>query len=775
MMRGFGRVLGLDWSQANDQMFPANITPDGLAGWPLMHPVEKLCNSNGSPCMRGTIAPRTDDIAALNRLYPVTQANLANLTGKQVTAAATISIQGTVSFRSGQGMQGVNVVARPLIAGTGQPDMRYPAATVTGALFCGNAGNAVSGWNDASGNALSRWGSNDVALEGAYDLSGIPLPPGETSADYQLTFEAVNPLYTGVESVGPYSLGQVAPSGTMPVVVVHGLTAGASVEQDVTIEDSANDDNSGNDGYEANPAAVQLTGEWMARLGSYGHTSWFRWHVRANRQVTVEAQPLDESGHQTEDKARLLIGVWDGGDTLGTLPAVGTPQPFNAVPPGLTLLRFESGGEGDVRIGIADQRDDGRPDFAYLGRVLYADTITPQRISVNGGPIIIDGMGFRPGNTVSVNGVLAQITSLTPTEITAIAPPAGAGLTGSVDVTVTDPVTQGWTTIEGGLSYDAANSDSIGIVTAPSGTVGVGAPVPFTVRTVAADGVTPAGGITVTYTVTNGTASLGCGQAACSVTTSGDGLATMMVSANSTVSATVKAALANGAAVRAQFTGVTPPTIAPVNGTLYLAAGVMFSWTPQAIVLNAGAPFPGQTVTWSASSGISVPTSSTISDANGLAAAQVSVGPFAPNTSAMVNACLQGGSPGGAGCAQFTIDSVHPEAAQLIAVSGAGQVLSAGEVPAQIVLRVEDASGHPMAGGIVTYYETLRTWTPACPAQGTCPQGAVIDMQDGQVTSAADGTVSFAPLTANDEPTRLEVLAVTGDAGVVEFEIDQHP
>jgi hypothetical protein len=49
LLRGFGRALGLDWSQANDQMFPGNTTPDGLLGWPLMHPVEKLCNSNGKP------------------------------------------------------------------------------------------------------------------------------------------------------------------------------------------------------------------------------------------------------------------------------------------------------------------------------------------------------------------------------------------------------------------------------------------------------------------------------------------------------------------------------------------------------------------------------------------------------------------------------------------------------------------------------------------------------------------------------------------------------
>ncbi len=126
LLRGFGRVLGLDWSQANDQMFPGNTTPDGLLGWPLMHPVEKLCNSNGNPCMTGTIAPRTDDVAALDRLYPVTAENSPDFPGKQVTATATITIQGTISFRTGQGMQGVNVVARPLLPGSDNPDMRSP-------------------------------------------------------------------------------------------------------------------------------------------------------------------------------------------------------------------------------------------------------------------------------------------------------------------------------------------------------------------------------------------------------------------------------------------------------------------------------------------------------------------------------------------------------------------------------------------------------------------------------------------------------------------------
>ena len=87
---------------------------------------------------------RYDDIAALNRIYPITAANLANFPGKQITAANTISIQGTVGFRTGYGMQGVNVVARPLDS-NGNPLYQYTVTAVTGALFNGNHGNPVTG------------------------------------------------------------------------------------------------------------------------------------------------------------------------------------------------------------------------------------------------------------------------------------------------------------------------------------------------------------------------------------------------------------------------------------------------------------------------------------------------------------------------------------------------------------------------------------------------------------------------------------------------------
>ena len=177
LIRGFGRVLGLDWSQTDEEMFDnGQFSAGGLAGWPIMHPIERLCNGGSGQCFSNPSQLRTDDIAALNRLYPVTSENIGGFPGKTITASATISVEGTIQFPDGQGMQGVNVVLQPLVNGV--PDLRYTATAVSGVHFQSNAGNPVTGATDAPGNPLNRFGSDEPSLEGYFDISGVPLPPG---------------------------------------------------------------------------------------------------------------------------------------------------------------------------------------------------------------------------------------------------------------------------------------------------------------------------------------------------------------------------------------------------------------------------------------------------------------------------------------------------------------------------------------------------------------------------------------------------------------------
>ena len=162
--RAFGRILGLDYAQVNPGAL-RNGEARGTLGWPVMQPDSGVCGTAGGVCIPNPGVLRYDDIAALNRIYPITAANLSAFPGKVITAANTVSIQGTVSFATGMGMQGVNVVARPLDA-NGNPLYQYTVTSVSGAYFNGNHGNPVTGLNDANGNPLTKWGSNNAAHAG---------------------------------------------------------------------------------------------------------------------------------------------------------------------------------------------------------------------------------------------------------------------------------------------------------------------------------------------------------------------------------------------------------------------------------------------------------------------------------------------------------------------------------------------------------------------------------------------------------------------------------
>ena len=768
--RAFGRILGLDDAQVN----PRALTDDengGTLGWPVMEPMSGACGASGGACIPNPTVLRFDDIAALNRIYPITAANLANFPGKQLTAANTISIQGTVSFRTGYGMQGANVVARPLDA-NGNPLYQYTVTAVTGALFNGNHGNPVTGWDDANGNLLTNWGSNDPSLEGFFDLSGIPLPPGVTTANYQVSFEAIDPLYILENSVGPYNQGQVAPSGTLNSISLVNLSAGSTRTLTVTAANSAVSGYSDAIGTEAQPRTMPAGGLWCGRLSQVGQNDWFTFPVRGNRIFTVVTQALDETGAPTNAKAMPSIGVWDAFKPVGTT-AVGAAPGLNGDATGETWLRVATNGDDIVRIGIADLRGDGRPDYAYNGWVLYADTISPARLPASGGAITIEGMGFRLADTVTVGGQAATVTSISPNQITAVVPPAAAGVTGSVDVEVDDqPALYAAAVIPGGVSYDSGSGDALTLNTAPANTVPIGEPLPFSVTALGSNQA-PAGGVTVIYTITSGTATLACGLPVCSVVATGDGHATMNVIATRTTWSTVTAALTNGSSLQAQFVGGTPAVLSALTRQLSLAAGATFTWTVQALVESNGVPVSGQTVAWqNPTPGITVQATATATtNSSGTATEMLSVGPLSEGQTASINACLNGTSQ----CVAFTAFGARPEYAALEAISGTGQSLAASGTPNQIVLRLLDMDGNPMAGGTVALYQALYAWTPPCSPNVICPPGALLATQASAGTSAVDGSVTFVPASLPGVATNLMGLAASGSASTVNVSIEQHP
>ncbi len=768
--RAFGRILGLDFAQVNDNALVAQITePNAALAWPIMDPVNGTCGAAGGVCVPNPGELHADDVAALNRLYPVTAANLSAFPTKLLTAPNTLSIQGTIRFPDGTGMQGVNVVARPLDA-NGNPMFAYTVTAVSGALFAGNRGNPVTGFLDSEGNRLDRYGTDDPALQGFFDLSGIALPPGLSSATYQITFEAMNPEYFDDQSVGPYLLGSPSPSGFLPALRLPGMQAGSAQTVSLTAAIAARELIPQGIGTEVHPEPIPGDGVWLSRLGRVNQTDWLALPVRGNRIFTVVAQALNEAGSPSASKAMPAIGVWDGFD-LGGTPAAGATGALNGLATGETWLQVATAAPEAVRIGITDQRGDGRPDYVYRGWVLYADTVDPPRLPTSGGAMMIRGVGFRSEDTVTVGGASAQITAVTPTEISAVVPPAATGVMGSQDVTVSDRANlTAVAIIPGGVSYDAAVGDGLSIVAAPMNQLPQNVPAAFIVRAVGADG-NPAGGVTVMFLVTTGSATLGCGNLVCVVPASGDGLASLAVTPTSREVAVVTASLTNGASVQTQFTGGTPPALAALTPTLFSAAGATVSWPVQALVQSGATPTAGQSVTWQSSTGLTAPTGAIISDANGLASATLVVGPLAEGQSITSNACLAGSTI----CAAFRAFGSRPEFAALTAVSGTRQSLATGTAPATVILRLRDANGNAMAGGSIHVSQTLYSWMPPCPRQGRCAQAPVLARKTMTLTSALDGTVVVIPLNLPGVATTLNGLATTGDAGMIHFSVEELP
>ena len=190
-------------------------------------------------------------------------------------------------------------------------------------------------------------------------------------------------------------------------------------------------------------------------------------------------------------------------------------------------------------------------------------------------------------------------------------------------------------------------------------------------------------------------------------------------------------------------------------------------------MLKNGAPASGQTVTWQAGAGIAcitplprpypLPPASTLKRFRWARSPRDSRPRPRPASTAPRNALLSRCSEHG------------PEYATVEAVSGTGQSVSISGTPAQIVLRVHDMDGNPMAGGMVTLYQALYAWAPPCPPHGRCAQTELLGYQTATAISALDGTVSFTPAAIPGVATNTVGIAATGNTSTLAVAIEQHP
>ncbi|MEI9981178.1 MAG: IPT/TIG domain-containing protein [Edaphobacter sp.] len=745
LMRAFGRVLGLGWSQTNDNVFTGSPQPtfNQAMYWPVMHPIDILCGKYTYQCMPQPFVLRPDDLSALAELYFIAQGTAPP--GKMDSGLNANLMTGQVQFPNGQGMQGVNVLARRWAQFTAPSAIEdwYTASSVSGFIFRQSNGNPVAG---ADTSFAGSQGTEGQGEEGYYLIERVPMLPGGWQVVF-LETEPINPLYTGAYAVGPYVSNTVEPSGSDPMVEEEVLVSYAWSWWTFGQIGAASGCNAGGDGTESSPAAANGLGWWAAMLCGYGHSAWSSLSVKGGRSLTVEVTAEDEQGFATTAKAMPVIGIWNATDALGSLPGVaGAGEAFNGQGTGMTTLTTSFAQADQLRIAIADERGDGRPDFNYQARVLYADSVSPAAVRSAGGVVTITGMGFRTGNAVLVNGVAATVSSWTANTIVARVPSLnalGSSTALTADVTVEDLSTGGTTVMTQALSYSAP-VPALSLLSAPSGTVIVGqqAGVPFAVQVLGGDGVTPVVGKAVTFSATAGTVTFAaCGAAVCTLRTNAQGIASTFVTAGAAGAIALQAVGVDGTATALFNAVVQVRTAVAVQAMEYIAAGSTFGWTAQMGIADNTVSTVGVAVNWQTISGPVVESpGQSLANAAGVAETLATVGPLAGGAQAVFSGCAWTSV-----CAEFTVRGVDAAALRVAVVSGGGQTISAGGSFSPVVVQVTDAASHPVAGAVVGIYQTVDAWQPACPDRGRCPIAPVLASSQGSATSDANGLVTVMP------------------------------
>ncbi len=764
LMRVFGRVIGLGWSQVNDNVFTGAPMPtyQQQLHWPIMHPIDIICGSYSYQCLPNPFTLRDDDKTAVRLLYDVSV--------YQPTDGEFLG--GFLYFPTGQGMAGVNMVSRrESYYGSLQGMESWETnSSVSGFAFTQRNGNPVTG--PVSGFPAVQ-GGNAATTEAYWVLPTVPVIDGTPSDNVYVSMQPINPLYVGQYAVGPFTSGPIAPSGTQGTAIFAFVGRISAALTSTYSSDGAADCSTGNDGREDSPAPVVTGGQWNGRLCGYGHSSWGSFTVQAGRSATLETTALDESGSATSGKAHLLLGMWHGADAPGQLPTIAAAAaPFNGRQNGTTQLHADFSTAEAVRFTVTDERGEGRPDFNYAARLLYADSVAPARMTAGGGPIRILGSGFQPGNTVTIGGIAAQVTGQTPTEIDAIVPSLAAlGSQPVNDVTVTDLRTGGTTTITGGLIYGSTTGDALVLVKAPGSSQSVGVPAAFNVRLLNSSGAAVPNG-TVNFAVTAGNASFtACGLSACTLGTDAGGNAALMVTATSPGPVAVKAFIADGSAITAQFTAMSiAKGLSALRSPEYVAAGSGSPFHPAVVLVSNGSRAASVPVNWTSpvpEVGLVASASTSLSDGT---AAIGALATLADGQSAQVQACAWSTV-----CATLPIVGVGLDKLSVTAVSGDAQVVSSGSTLGLTELRIVDPGGHGVAGATVEIHQSVTGWQPPCPTAGRCSIAPVYGSSITTATTDDDGLIQLQPMQYAGTAAVTHIVAAAGTNGYLALNLTKQP
>jgi hypothetical protein len=793
LLRVLGSVFGLGWSQLNLNVItgnPTSPTPGDFAGFPLMHDIDPLNCVPITFCYPNPNELASDDQAAISRLYPVTGANQSSFPGSQIFSSTTARVYGSVYFvdSSGSatlGMEGANVVARWIDPVTGLPSGQFAASSVSGFLFCGNAGNSVTGLIDPLGTAYSEFCSTNPSAEGFFDLGGLPFPGGASSAQYQLTVEALDPTWS--TGVGPYAPLQVAPSGSAQPIVLT-LVPGSNMEQDILMSGSAQPvpQWAASETWAA-PAAIPAGGDWVGSVSGYGDLPWFSLPAKANRTLSIAITSLDESGNASESKVQPVLGMWPITAPQTSPPGAFTPSSFNTGVFGLTRLDAQILIPGAFLIGISDWRGDGRADYHYHAHVLYGDAVTPARVGVSGGAVAVTGTGFAPGLAVAVGSANAPPLAVGAGDMI-VALPAHADSVQTI--TISDPGSGAFSIMTGTVTFGAAATDSIVLVkgTNPATPVGTQANNPITVRAVASGGGVPVAGATIVWSATNGAALSACGGAStCSVVSDESGDASTWITPAVIGNSTLTATLAPGAYPSSKLTSTTVVgtetslAIGLTSPYSWVVAGGSVSLPLTARVMDDATPLSGDTVNFTVALGSgTLSSSSAATNSSGYASVTLTLTNVA--SPVQVSACV---APADSPCQSFFVTPVAPSLLNLWPVAGAAQAITLGQPFQPVIVRVTDSASPPdsVLGAVVAFQTTVMRPAGSAPAGGSGGDNGgapalpvILSVSQTSVQSDANGMARLTPSTGGfSGPLEVQVSATAGTSAALQNVLQAFP
>jgi hypothetical protein len=749
LVRVLGRVLGLDWADLNGNVFTHRPSPSGddYLGFPVMHALDPPCPSS-SLCISAGDQLKMDDRAAISQLYPVTSANIGNFAGKEILRDHTARVQGRVYFRGRDGlaaqpMQGVKVVARWIDPATGLASHRYVAASISGFRFRGNAGNPATGFSDSRGERYDNFGSADPALEGYYDLAGLEFPDGSNTAQYQITAEAVDPACADSLSVGPYRSGQAAPSGAAAAITVT-LSPGDELTRDLIMAGSALPAGE-NAGTFSAPARLPAGGNWAGSLSPYGNVDYYSLTAQADRTMMVRITALDEAGKPTQSKAQPVIGIWQGAAAEGSAPDLAVTY-FNAGVSGATELNAHFRAGGKFKLGIADFRGDGRPDFRYRARIFYGDSVSPARVSrQSAASLTVRGIGLDAATTVKINGSSTPVVAAYSDRIVVQAPSLPDG-SYTIELQAPDGAAS---SLLNALHYGALAGDQIVLLQGaanPATPAGGEAANALRVRVLAPDGITAVAGATVNLSASPaGVVFTSCGATTCALLTDAQGEASSRMVPASEGTFTVTAAISPTVEARGTLTAVASALdIAAVTPSTWVAQGASLALPLTVRVLSRGQPVVGRSVQYAITQGNAGLSSTTaVSDGGGYASVNLNLSAVAGEIHA--SACVL---PSAAPCANFVSYVVDPGTLRVQFVSGEQQIINSAQSFSPVRLRVTTSGSPPLPvqGAAVSVLSAVLRWRPpVAPGAGLPPPATPVVLSSAQRTfySGSGGLVSI--------------------------------